>query len=302
MATLAPRVVFVSRRSEYDLLLANHATQEQARFFLETRGQSLGDLEDRHQQLRQTIDLAQAAVPSGWRSTIVGRDSLDRFLFSPEDIVVAVGQDGLIANLAKYLTGQPVIGINPAPELYDGVLAQHFATHLPALLRKTSERTSIIEQRTMVQAKLDSGQTLTALNEIFVGHRSHQSARYHLRDGDKGEDQSSSGVIIASGTGATGWARSIMEATGTDLTLGIEDPALGWFVREPFPSRSTGTSMRAGTLGAQALQIISRMNDGGVIFADGIEQDHLDFGWGGKVSVGVAKQKLHLVTATGNIG
>lgn len=289
--------MFVSRRSEYDLLLANHATREQARFFLEKRGQSLADLEERHQQLRQAIDLAQTAVPTDWRRTMVERDTLDRFLFSPEDIVVAVGQDGLIANLAKYLVGQPVIGVNPAPDIYDGVLVQHNAASLPALLAKTYERNCAIEQRTMVQAKLDSGQTLTALNEIFVGHRSHQSARYNLQDGNKSENQSSSGIIITSGTGATGWARSIMEATGTKLSLGIEDPALGWFVREPFPSRATGTTMRAGKLRRQPLSVTSRMNEGGIIFADGIEQDHLDFAWGRKISVSVAAQKLHLVIA-----
>ena len=30
-----------------------------------------------------------------------------------EDIVVVVGQDGLVANTLKYLQGQPVIAVNP---------------------------------------------------------------------------------------------------------------------------------------------------------------------------------------------
>jgi NAD kinase len=300
MATLAPRIVFVSRQSEYQLLLARHATREQARFFLEKRGQSLDSLALRHQQFRAALDQVQAAVPPDWRRTLVERDSLDRFLFTPEDIVVAVGQDGLVANLAKYLTGQPVIGINPAPDLYDGVLAQHAANHLPALLKAVHHKACRIERRTMVQASLDSGQTLTALNEIFVGHQSHQSARYRLADGDCAEEQSSSGLIIASGTGTTGWARSIMEASGTHIALGIEEQALGWFVREPFPSRATGTAMRAGKLNSRPLEIMSRMNAGGVVFADGIEQDHLDFGWGSRLTISVAQQQLLLVKEGGS--
>lgn len=34
-----------------------------------------------------------------------------------QDIVVVIGQDGLVANTLKYLDGQPVIAINPDPAL-----------------------------------------------------------------------------------------------------------------------------------------------------------------------------------------
>ena len=53
--------------------------------------------------------------PAGLAARPVERNDLDRFVFGPEDVVVAVGQDGLVANVAKYLDGQPVIGINPEP-------------------------------------------------------------------------------------------------------------------------------------------------------------------------------------------
>ncbi len=48
LLTRTPRVVLVTRTSEYDGLLARHATREQARFFLETRGQCLDEVEARH--------------------------------------------------------------------------------------------------------------------------------------------------------------------------------------------------------------------------------------------------------------
>ncbi len=46
----------------------------------------------------------------------MSRPELNRFLFEPEDVVIAVGQDGLVANVAKYLSGQMVVGVNPLPE------------------------------------------------------------------------------------------------------------------------------------------------------------------------------------------
>ena len=63
MPTNSPRAVFVTRESDYDLLLARHATREQARFFLETRGQAIAPIEERHRQLQDTLKLARLSVP-----------------------------------------------------------------------------------------------------------------------------------------------------------------------------------------------------------------------------------------------
>lgn len=295
--TTAPRAVFVTRETDYDLLLARHATREQARFYLETRGQRLADLEKRHEQFQAVLRQARASVPADWRQALVRRADLDRFLFAPEDVIVAVGQDGLIANVAKYVSGQPVLGVNPAPDLYDGVLVRVPLDSLNVALRASHHGDITIEQRTMVEALLDTGETLVALNELFVGHRSHQSARYRITIDGCAENHSSSGLIVASGTGATGWARSIMEATGNPILLSPDEHAVAYFVREPFPSVATATTLRAGKLDGTPLSITSQMNEGGVIFADGIEQDYLAFDWGRQVSLQPSDRMLRLVTA-----
>ena len=295
MAALTPRAVFVTRETDYELLIARHATRGQARFFLESRGQGLAAVEARHERFHAVLAQARAAVPGEWRQALVRRADLDRFLFAGDDVVVAVGQDGLIANVAKYLGEQPVIGVNPAPDLYDGVLARNPVERLPRLLPASVAGDVAIERRTMVQAVIDGTERLFALNEIFVGHRSHQSARYRIEAGSEAEEHSSSGLIVASGTGATGWARSISEATRLDLSLGPDERAVGYWVREPFPSVATATRLRAGKLTDSDLVVTSRMNEGGVIFADGIEQDFLAFDWGRRVALGPADRALTLV-------
>ncbi len=296
MSTIAPRAVFVTRETDYELLLARHATREQARFFLETRGQSLSDVERRHRRFAAVLHAARGTVPADWRQVLVRRADFDRFLFAPEDLIVAVGQDGLVANVAKYLSGQYVLGVNPDPDQYDGILVRLSADVLGASLGRSLAGDAALERRTMVVATLDGGERLLALNEVFVGHRSHQSARYEIAVRGKEEFQSSSGLIVSSGTGATGWARSIMEATGDRIPLGPEDRALGYFVREPFPSVATGTEVRAGRVKAgEAIAVTSRLNEGGAIFADGIEKDFLAFDWGRRVEVRVAEETLNLV-------
>src|SRR5262245_20081051 len=110
MTIALPRAVVVTRKTEYERLLESHGTREQARFFLETRGQSLVEVEDQHRAFLDAQDQISRAIPIKWRRNRVEREDLDRFLFEPEDIVIAVGQDGLVANMAKYLDGQIVVG------------------------------------------------------------------------------------------------------------------------------------------------------------------------------------------------
>lgn len=128
-------------------------------------------------------------------------------------------------------------------------------------------------------AEREDGQRLLALNEIFVGHRTHQSARYVIEAAGRRERQSSSGLLCATGTGATGWARSICEQRQIARVLsGPEDPRLAWFVREPFPSVYTATTLDFGLLEpGERLVAHSEMAEGGVAFADGIESDALEF-------------------------
>lgn len=300
MSTLLPRAVLVRRSTDFELLLARHATRGQAEFFLRSRGQTLEAVERDHECIHAATERVLGAIPSRWRRASVRRDDLSRFLFEPEDLVVAVGQDGLVANIAKYVDRQPVLGVNPLPDRYDGVLVRFTPDDATSLLVALGRgHRPELQRRTMVEATLDDGQALLALNEIFVGHRSHQSARYRIAWEGHEERQSSSGLIVASGTGSTGWARSINISRAQPLSLPApSEDRLAFFVREAFPSRSTGTSITRGICDRdRALQLTSEMNDGGVIFGDGIERDFLAFDFGQRLRIGIAERRLHLVLA-----
>ncbi len=294
-----PRVVVVSRQTEYAALLARHGTREQARFFLATRGRTLEALEATDSEFRAAMVAVSAAIPVEWRRTRIDRGDLDRFLFEPEDLVVAVGRDGLVANVAKYLSGQLVIGCNPDPARNEGVLVRYAPAAAAKLIPAAAAGDIGVEERTMVAAALDDGERLLALNEIFAGHQSHQSARYRLAVDGREERQSSSGIVITTGTGATGWGRSIALERHSGLVLPRPaERALAYFVREAWPSVATGATLTEGRVGDDAaLAINSEMNEGGVIFGDGIESDRLEFGWGRRLEVRVADERLRLVTA-----
>ena len=290
----APRVVVVTRASAYAELLAQHGTHEQARFFLAERGQSLDELLERHRHFEQARQLVRAAIPSSWRQAAVARSDLHRFVFEARDLVVAVGQDGLVANVAKYLDAQQVIGVDPEPGRNPGVLVRHRAADLGALLQLAARERARVEARTMAQVELDDGQRLIALNELFIGHPRHQSARYRISWEGHSERHSSSGVVVSTGTGASGWVRSIVRERSSCPPLPAPgDARLAFFVREAWPSPSTGTQLTAGE--REILELSSELDEG-VIFGDGIEDDRLAFRWGLRARIRVAQRKLRLVT------
>jgi NAD kinase len=294
---MRPRCVLVERPTEYQELIARHGTHELARFFLAQRQEAIEPVEQRHRAQLEYHAGVLGAIPTDWRRASVDRSDLDRFLFESDDIVVVLGQDGLVANVAKYLDGQPVIGLNPDPDRYPGVLVRHAPQAAADLLRDVAAGRAASETRTMVEATVDDGQSLRALNEVFVGHASHQSARYRLSVGAEVERQSSSGVVVTTGTGATGWAASLHLERHSRLRLpAADEKRLAFFVREAWPSVATGTTMTEGALGAeQRLEIVSEMLDHGVVFGDGIENDRIGIAWGQRVAVGIAPRGLTLV-------
>ncbi|KPL54322.1 inorganic polyphosphate kinase [Prosthecomicrobium hirschii] len=294
MAVLTPRIVIVRRETDLDRVRATHASMATARFVLERRGLSLEAVEAEHAAFTEVLRRVRAAIPADWRQAMLMRAEVERFVFGPEDVVVAVGQDGLVANVAKYLTGQTVVGIDPRPGRNAGVLVRFRVEAAKEAIAAAAAGRLTLEARTMAEVRLESGERLTALNEIYLGHRTHQSARYRIAFEGASERQSSSGLIVATGTGATGWASSIARATGRRLDLAPTDAKLQFLVREAWASPSTGADLVAGTVTRAPVTITSEMDEEGTIFADGIESDRLAFPWGRIATVAVAEQRLML--------
>lgn len=290
------RVVLVHRATEYDELLARHATRGQAAYFLGSRGHDMVAIEERHQSLQEVLAAVSRQIPLDWRRGVVERADLSSYLFTPDDIVVVVGQDGLVANVAKYLSGQPVIGVDPGAGSDAGVLSRHPPTEIVELLQAAASDSGIGESRTMVQLEVDDGQQLVALNEVYLGHRTHQTSRYTLRALGMIERQASSGIVVGTGTGSTGWCRSLsLERHSTMVLPRPEDRALAWFVREAWPSPWSRIELTEGGLGDGNELLLEVESDRLVAFGDGIEDDRLVVTRGQTVRVAVARRHLRLV-------
>lgn len=303
------RVVVVTRKTELEELTGRFNTRGQARFYLKHAGMEFDPVEAAHDTYHRALDHVMASLPSGLKQLRLDRELVPQFDFGA-DVVIALGQDGLVSNTAKYLPQQPLIGVNPDPSLYDGVLLPWRAGQMQSLLEKTLSGKAKLQAVALAEARTNDGRRLIAFNDLFVGARTHVSARYELSYGGRSERQSSSGIIVSTGAGSTGWLRSV--ATGASamaVALGgaaspvvppegfsREAERLYFSVREPFPSKTTGASIVFGVVERDApLLVSSRLSKGGAIFSDGMEMDFLDFNSGTDVHIGVADQKAYLV-------
>ena len=168
-----------------------------------------------------------------------------------------------------------------------------------ALRRLESGADLRVDHLTMVRAAADDSRSLTALNEVFIGHPSHQSARYELSLGSSVERQSSSGVVASTGTGATGWGASLKRGRAMGEMPAPTSPSLAWFVREAWPSPYTGIEHTEGILDEEEELSLVVGSESLVLFGDGMESDRLTLTWGQSVRVSRAPRALSLVDPAG---
>src|SRR5258708_18891395 len=206
------RVVLVTKKTALEELVERYNAGAQARFYLETGapGSSFDEFAAAHDCYAAAVAAVQHSLPRGLKQHVIERGFLPNYVFGAGDLVVTVGPDGLVVNTAKYLRRQPILAVNPDPRRVDGILLPFSRDEAGEWAARAAAGQAPLRQVTMARASLNDGQALYAFNDLFVGPRSHVSARYRIEFDGQAEDQSSSGLIVSTGAGSTGWLQSIV--------------------------------------------------------------------------------------------
>ncbi|MEL7569175.1 MAG: sugar kinase [Eubacteriaceae bacterium] len=303
------KIVLVKKKTRLEELIVRYNTVDQAKFYIEHLGSDFSDYLFEDEQYKKAIKHAYSQVENLGKVHIVEREYISNFMFGESDIVIAIGQDGLVANTLKYLSCQTLIGVNPDPSRWDGVLLPFSVKDLKAVVMDVFKKKRVIKEVTMAKVTLNDGQTLYAVNDFFIGQKTHTSSRYNINFGGKSEDQSSSGIIVSTGLGSTGWLKSVFIGSAniasriSDNNIKIRDDwKMDWgsdylyfSVREPFLSKTSKTDLVFGMVTkSNPLKILSYMPENGVIFSDGVESDFITFNSGFSADISVAEKKGHL--------
>lgn len=295
------KIVIVKRQTQLEELLHRHATQSQVEFYLQSRGDSYQFYLDAHDTYTKGLDNVRKQIGKAMRVQEIDKEYLPTFQFGEKDLVVVVGDPGLFVNTAKYVGKQEVMLVNPDKERFDDLLATCMPEDFKYMLDNTLQGKVDIEPLTMAEARLDDGQVLYALNDFFIGRKTHVSARYVIEHNGKQERQSSSGIIVTTGTGSTAWVKSFAYTISKfgghmeDIPFSRSAPYLRFTVREAFPSKITGGEVFYGKIQKTPLRITSQMPEEGVIFSDGIESDNLDFPAGSNVIIQPSQKSVYRI-------
>ena len=297
--------IIVKSKTRLETLIERFNTKAQAKFYIERLGGNFEEYEVEDEIFRSSLNSLQIQLSKVIKNKTIDRQFVSSYIFSKKNLIVVIGQDGLVANTAKYSHNLPIIAVNPDTERYDGVLLPFNTLNFVQGVENVLSNNYKSKTMRFAEAKLNDGQRLLAFNDLFIGASSHVSARYKITFKDKTEQHSSSGIIISTPAGSTGWLSSIFNmaygvANMFEKDLIPKQPKLKendllFAVREPFKSIRTQTEMTAGIIRNNTLTVESYMPNNGIIFSDGIEQDFLKFNSGSIATIGIAKETANIV-------
>lgn len=298
--------IIVRSKTRLESLIERFNTKAQAKFYIESSGGNFEEYQLEHDAFYYSLDSLQARLSPLLKNKLLDRNHLPSYIFSEKNLIVVIGQDGLVANTAKYSKGIPIVAVNPDKRRYDGVLlpfdSSDFMEGVEAVIANQFKAREV----RFAEATLKDGQKLLAFNDLFIGASSHVSARYKISFGNTVEEHSSSGIIVSTQAGSTGWLSSVFNmaygVTGMfESGLKLKRPKLKsdqllFAVREPFQSVKTQIGLTTGVINNHGKLIIeSYMPTGGIIFSDGVEQDFLHFNSGSIATIGIAGDSARLV-------
>jgi len=175
--------IIVKNRTRLESLIERFNTRAQAKFYIERQGGDFGDYESEHETFHNSLIALQTKLSQRIKNKTVERVYLPSFIFSEKNLIVVIGQDGLVANTAKYANNCPIIAVNPDKDRYDGILlpfdTSDFINGVENVIAGQYEARTV----RFAEAKLNDGQRLLAFNDLFIGASSHISARYKIIKG-----------------------------------------------------------------------------------------------------------------------
>lgn len=298
--------IIVKNKTRLEALVERFNTKSQAKFYIERLGGDFHDYEMEDEIFHDSLNSLQSQLSKVIKHKIVDRVYLPSYIFSDKNLIVVIGQDGLVANTAKYSHTRPIVAVNPDKKRYDGVLLPFDTTNFIGGVESVLSDNYQSQKVNFAEARLNDGQRLLAFNDLFIGASSHISARYKLYFNESTEEQSSSGIIVSTQAGSTGWLSSVFNmaygVTGLfEKNIKPKQPKLKenqllFAVREPYKSIRTHADISVGLINNQKhLCIESLMPTGGIIFSDGIESDFLQFNSGTIATIGIANETANLV-------
>src|SRR5580658_850381 len=151
------KIILVTRKTRLDELIERFNTQAQAKFYIERAGGDFSAYVLEHEAYQRSLEVVRRRIEIGLKIQVMDRALVPTYVFSKNDIIVTLGQDGLVANTAKYVSGQPILAVNPDAERFDGILLPFQPADLRLNLEQTVAGKARVRTVTLAEALLKDG-------------------------------------------------------------------------------------------------------------------------------------------------
>ena len=268
----------------------------------------IDEVESEHEEHYRTLDsLVDALREAGIEPRVLARRIYLTGSFDGSDLVVSFGGDGEMLDVSRYITGsEPVLGIRSTSRSR-GYLLLSPALGFRDMAARLVGGDFRVESWTRIKGVLENGFHRIedhALNEVYAGDRfSVGTSRYTLRIDDREERHRSSGVLVVTGTGSTGWYANIVKNDGGGFGYGRPFPRtsvqLRYLVRDPI--RIDELELTHGAIEpGMDFSIKSTMNSDGVLSFDCSKISYENpraypFNRGSVVTLGISNRPLQVI-------
>lgn len=214
-------------------------------------------------------------------------------VFENKDLIVSLGGDGTTLRTSHYIKDDtPLLPLRTGRSI--GVLCSGEADKAGSIIERLLEDDFSIEERMRVAAEF-RGRKEYALNEVMVGNKYPRPSYYKLLFKGKEEEQGSSGVVVSSGSGSTGWYGNVWE-TSNLKSFPRDSKKLRYIVREPMRVEEEGLELLHGEIEeGEEFKIESLMDFNGVICFDSALKFMYDFPLGDTVKLSVSDEPLRVI-------
>jgi hypothetical protein len=164
------------------------------------------------------------------QSNFIFHTQLTQDLADSAELIVAIGGDDTLKRISHFVDDNLIVGVNSDPSRSVGALLNYSfeeAEKLYALLESDSYK---VDNWTRIDVNYNGSFLGKAASELFIGAReSDFPSRLTVDFPNRTLDLKGSGLLVATGAGASGWYKSAGGLWQSDRT----SPKLAWINREP---------------------------------------------------------------------
>ncbi|MBC8000149.1 MAG: NAD(+)/NADH kinase [Leptolyngbya sp.] len=282
-------ILVVSKVTEFEKICARDG--DPLRALLDRDDSSVARIKLAHREHAHTLEQVEKSFGGCVRYEVIRRSELAQKVAAKQyDLIVTVGGDGTIIDVAHYAGSVPILGVNSSKSTSHGHFcladAEDIGKVLQHILNGDLAPKSLSSLAVTINGKPVAERVF---NEILIcDSEIGETSRYSVEIQGEVERQRSDGFFIGTASGSTGW----MHSYGAD-SLPITDNSIQYNSRGLIRTPDSSFCLDRGRLKSSDQIVVRSHMKSGILLLDGL---HIKYqvGWGAEVKASISDEPVRL--------